>query len=332
MMSTPPAPSAARSIGSKLVTGLVSSLLLVSLVLNIYLGAYFAASLKGVSEAEFDAGDAANKNQRIVILPVQGMINDETAGFVRSALKSLDKNPPKALILRVDSPGGAVSPSDRIWHMLSEFKKRHSIPVVASFGSLAASGGYYVSAMSDHIFAEPTTITGSIGVIAQAFTVEELMKKVGVQPEIIAATDATKKDTLNTFRSWTDKDRAELRFILDEVHARFVEVVSKGRSAQLSEEQVRTLATGEPFTLKQALANKLVDEQGYIEAAIAKAAALASISGQPRVTVIQPPRSLLTTLAGANHSGPGLQSITGAQVRDWVVQLSTPQIEYRWAP
>jgi protease-4 len=317
---------------SRVLTGLISSVLLLSIVLNIYLGAYFAASLKSVSEVAYEDGDVALAGQRIVVLPVRGMINDDTAAFVRSSLRALDKNPPKALILRVDSPGGAVSPSDRIWHMLREFKQKHNIPMVASFGSMAASGGYYISAACDHLIAEPTTITGSIGVIAQAFTVEELMKKIGVTPEIIAATGATKKDTLNSFRNWTDKDRNELRFILDEVHELFIDVVSQGRKGRLTPEEVRVLATGEPFTLKQALANKLVDEQGYLEAAIAKASALANLSGNPPVFVIQPPKSVLSTLMGSNSTIPQPDSISGGQVRQWLVELSTPQLEYRWAP
>jgi len=329
-----PAPDGGKKhgIGARLATGLISSLLIISLLLNVYLGAFFASSMAGPTESVYEAGD---ENERIVILPIKGMIDDTTAGFVRSSLKMLKDNPPRAIILRVDSPGGGVSASDRIWHELGEYRKKNpDVPVIASFGSVAASGGYYVSADTDFIFVEPTTITGSIGVIAQAFTVERLLDKVGVTPEVIASTQSTQKDTLSPMREWTEKDRTQLRIILDTAYDRFVEIVFNGRKDHLTKEEVIALATGAPYTAKEALENKLADGEGYLDAAIQKAKQLGGIreSIDPHVTIIAPSTGFgLGGILGA-FDAPSAKSLSSDNVRRWVSEMSMPRIAYLFAP
>ncbi len=323
----PPTPSAGRGgVVSRVVTGLVGTLLIVSVLMNVYLGAFFVSAVSGPREATYQEGDQEN---RIVILPVSGTIDSETSEFIARALKALKDDPPKALILRVDSGGGSVSASDRIWNDLIEFKKETQIPVIASFGGIAASGGYYISAPCDYIMVEPTTITGSIGVIAQAFTVSELLDKLGVTPEIIAATEATKKDTLNPMRDWTEADREVLRRILDSAYDRFVDIVADGRK-NMSREQVKQVATGEVFTSAEALENQLADGEGYLNAAIDKAKELAGIEPDEK--------PLVTTLSAGSGFGllsrfgaprPGMDTVTADQVRRWLGELTTPELEYR---
>jgi protease-4 len=308
------------------VSGLITSTFIFSIVLNIYLVMMVASMFAGPSESTYAEGD---RRRRIVIVPINGAIGDQTAKFVHAALKRLRDDPPKAVILRVDSPGGGVAASDRIWHELVQFKQETQIPLVASFGASATSGGYYISAPADHILAEPTTVTGSIGVIAQAFTLQELLHKVGITPEIVAATAATKKDRLNPMREWTDEDRAVLRKILDDAYERFVDVVAQGRQGRLTAEEVRALATGEVYTCAQAISNKLVDEQGYLDAAIAKAKELAGIPADvtPMVTTMAPSESLgwLGLLRGP---GQDLDAVSGRQLRQWLQELMVPRIEY----
>jgi len=310
----------------RLVTGLITSVLLFSIGLNIYLGMWFVAVMSGPTESTYLSGD---DRYRIVILPIKGMIDSDTASFVHDALKSLRKNKPLAIVLRVDSGGGGVAASDRIWHDLVSYMEESQVPVVASFGTVAASGGYYVAAPSDYIIAEPSTITGSIGVIAHMFTVQELLKKIGVTPEIIVATHAVRKDMLSPMRDWTEEDRRALRVILDSSYDRFIDIVAKGRE-NLSPEQVKRLATGEIYTSQQALENRLIDGHGYLGTAIDKACELAGISEdiEPLVTMMSPPRSL--SLLGGLSAPVGLKSITSQGVRRWIGELGAPRIEYRW--
>ncbi len=321
-------PSKRTGIIGRVVTGLVSSLLLISIAMNIYLGTWFAAAMAGPSESTYTQGD---KDKRVVILPISGMIDKSVASFVRHALEALREDKPRAVVLRVDSGGGSVAASDRIWHELVMFKEQAGIPIVASFGAVAASGGYYISAPADFIVAEPTTITGSIGVIAQAFTLERLLNKIGVKPELIVATGADKKDMLNPMRAWTDDDRHALRSILDQAHRRFIDIVAQGR-ANLNAEGVKRLATGEVYTSGQAQQNMLIDQQGYLDTAIAKAKELAGISPteHPLVTIMSPSRSLSVWRALGTSAMPHPPAVTSGQVRQWIGELSTPHIEYRW--
>lgn len=332
MMYPPTPPRKERAVLTRIVTGVLTSLVLLSLLANVYLGIFFFQSVAGTLESVYQEGDATN---RIVILPIKGMIDDTTSGFVQRALRQLDKNPPRALILRIDSPGGSVSASDRIWYQLTQFKKKHKLPVVASFGALAASGGYYVAAPSDVILSEPMTITGSIGVIAQAFTVQELLNKVGVTPEVIVSSKSVNKDGLNPMRAWTEKDRNELRIILDKAYERFVNVVAEGRASKLTREEVEKLATGAPYTTDEALNLKLVDEEGFIDAAITRATELAKLGSdvQPQVSVVsERTGGLLSLISGSTSVAPmGLMWDT-AQIRRWTGELTTPTLEYRMVP
>lgn len=332
----PPPPPAAPKRGGmlgRLMTGLITSVLLLSIFLNFYMGALLV-SMTASGESVYREG---NPEQRIVIVPVKGAIGDDMAGYFRRVFKQLRKDPPKAVVLRVESPGGGITASDQMWFELTEFQKATKVPVVASYGSLAASGGYYISCPSEYIFAEPTTITGSIGVIAQAFTFGGLLEKVGVTPEIITSTDSTNKDMLDVTRPWGDSDRATLRKLLDNGYDRFVNVVHQGRSSHFqSIDEVKKVATGAVYTAQEALGHKLVDELGYLEDAIQKAADLANLpaGAKPHVTIYRRSEGLKITVS-AQSPGPGsidLSSIEPDHVRSWLVEMATPRLEYRWNP
>lgn len=324
-----PPPPRRQGLFTRIAAGLVTTVLVSSLAMNLWLSVLLASQLHGPTESTYTAGEST---RRVVILPVNGTIDESTARFVHEAVKMLREKPPAAIVLRVDSPGGGVSASDRIWHELTEFRKEHKdVPIVASFGSVAASGGYYISAAADHIVAEPTTITGSIGVIAQAFTVEKLMEKVGVTPEVITSSEATKKDSLSPFHAWNDADRAELRNILDQAHTRFSRIVFEGRKNKLTEAETKELANGGVLTCAEAIKAKLVDEEGYLEQAIQKAISIAKITGPaPQVTIVEKPRSL-SILGALQSDAPSRQSLLPEQARKLLADLTTVQVEYRWA-
>ncbi|MEX0655473.1 MAG: signal peptide peptidase SppA [Phycisphaeraceae bacterium] len=342
--STPPSPPpnyvpmqmapAKRGVLGKVGTSLLATVVLVSLLANVYLGMIVAAYTSGgPRESEYEAGESG---PRIVVLPIEEMVTDSTYEFVRQSLRSLEKDTPAAVVLRIDCPGGTVAASDRVWHELTQFKEKTGIPIVASFGSVAASGGYYIAAPADTIFAEPTTITGSIGVIVMGFTVEELLEKIGVTPEVVTSAGSTKKDELLPMRAWTDAERDALRETrLDPAYERFVHVVHQGRSHVLNEEEVRERATGEVFAAQQAKDLNLVDDIGYLGDAIAFAKTSAGLaeSAQPRVTILRQPSgfglgSLLATSGSDWSQVQHFSQLSPEQARAWVVEMAAPQMMY----
>jgi protease-4 len=182
----------------------------------------------------------------------------------------------KAVLVRVDSPGGDVTTSDILYHELAEFKKRKKVPVVAAFMGVAASGGYYMASAADAIVAHPTSITGSIGVISLHVSLAGLLDKIGVKVDALKS--GANKDMGSPFRPMTDEDRKLFQALIDQFYARFVSVVAEGRKGRLSEAEIRTLADGRIYTAQQALEAKLVDRVGYLADAIAEAKTRAGVS------------------------------------------------------
>ena len=325
-----PPPKAAASVVSKVLTSILATVFISSIFMNIYFVIIFSqqVSLGPIVEQTFQEGSS---DKRVVILPITGVINDETAVYVRQAIKALDENPPAAIVLRVDSGGGAVGASDRIWHYITEYRKSHpDVKLVASYGSYAASGGYYVSAMADEIYAETTCVTGSIGVMGQLFTVEGLLEKVGVAPITMVATESPNKDRANDItRAWTPEDRKVVQVLLDSAHERFVQVVAEGRAAVLNEDEVRQVATGKIFTAAEAKEAKLIDEVGYLDDAITKAAQLAGlpVGDTLHVTLLGKQRSVLDSILGAEQTE--LPTFSAEKAREVLTELGVPRLDYQ---
>ena len=229
-----------------------------------------------------------------------------TPDRVRSLLDQAASNPSiKAIVVRVNSPGGSVVASDEIYHALLAFEK----PVVISMGDTAASGGYYISCAGDHVMAHPDTLTGSIGVISQFLNVQELMEKVGVEAVVI--TTGPRKDIGSPFRDITEEERELWRGILDQVYEDFVSVVVESRG--LSPDTVRDLADGSIYTGQQALDLGLVDSVGTRQAAIDEAAERGNIEGDPRVIELRSQPTLLEMFYGfqARSVMPALEELVG---------------------
>ena len=206
-----------------------------------------------------------------------GLVEEEsTIERVESELKRADDDQRiKAIVLRINSPGGGGTASDVLYSDLVRFKRKHDVPVVAALGDLAASGGYYVACAADRIVAHPTTVTGSIGVILMNLNLEGLLAKVGVRNETYKAGEH--KDLLSPFRGATPEERRIVQTILDSLHARFVSVVRENRP-RLDEARVAELTDGRIFDASQALAAGLVDEIGDLPAAIAAAEEAAGVT------------------------------------------------------
>jgi protease-4 len=214
-----------------------------------------------------------------------------TPGRVSELLEQASDPAIKAIVVRVNSPGGSVVASDEIYHALLDFDR----PVVVWMDEIAASGGYYIACGGDHVFAHPDTLTGSIGVISQFVNVEELLDEIGVDVVVIAS--GPRKDLGSMFREMTEEEQALWREITDEIYGSFVEVVAQARDLPLG--QVRELADGRVYTGRQALELGLVDDVGTLEDAIAKAAELGGIEGEPRVIELWPTPSLRDLFYGA---------------------------------
>jgi protease-4 len=269
---------------------------------------------------------------RIAIIRLTGVIDDERARFFRAAVNTvLDDGAARAVILRVDSPGGGVTASDHIWYQVERLR-RASVPVVASYGGVAASGGYYVSCSSDYIMAETTSITGSIGVIAQVFTFEDLMDKVGVEPVTLVATGSPQKDVANDlFRSWGDADRAQIMTMLDAAYETFHQRVRDGRARVITEPaRLDEVADGRVFTAQQALDLGLVDGIGYLDDAIAQAETIAGLrAGRSTVvSLLQPPRLLGDGLWMQARGLRSRATLDAEEIRGLVNDLGSPRVMY----
>ncbi len=171
----------------------------------------------------------------------------------------------RGVLLRIDSPGGEATASDVVYAEIMRFKRDRGLPVVAHFYGMAASGGYYVAMAADEIVAEPTTVTGSIGVIFSSVNLSGLMQRFGIEDQTTKG--GAYKDAGSMLRPQTPEDRAILQGVIDDLHLRFRDVVALGRP-KLSREEVDALSDGRIFSAPQALSNGLVDRVGDIEDAV----------------------------------------------------------------
>jgi protease-4 len=261
-----------------------------------------------------------------------GLVEQEsTLARVQAALdRAADDRRVRALVLRIDSPGGGVTASDQIYTELVRFKQMRGVPVVASLGDVAASGGYYVACAADQIVAHPTTVTGSIGVILTNLNVEGLFGKIGVRNETFKAGEH--KDLLSPFREVTREERRMVDGILASLHARFVTVVRDSRP-QLDTARLPELTDGRIFSAEQALAVGLVDQIGDLRAAIAVATRAAGLEGARVVTYHRSDQSPESIYAAARDVAPE----RALQVNVLPLDLGAytgagPRFMYLWQP
>lgn len=236
----------------------------------------------------------------VAIVRVEGPILDSYQTV--EELKSFGTDPLiKAIVVRIDSPGGGVAPSQEIYNAVKRIRKEQNKAVVASMGTVAASGGYYIAVATDRILANPGTLTGSIGVIMQLANFQELLEKVGVKNVVIKS--GKFKDVGSPFRSMRDEERELLKSVMDDVHRQFIEAVADGRSLEASE--VEQFADGRVFTGQQAKSILLVDDLGDLQDAIKLAGELGGIEGEPRVVETTKPFSFRDFLESKIFGGVG---------------------------
>lgn len=249
-----------------------------------------------------DGGLDASGGDKVGIIELKGAISDS-----KKTLKDLkafaEADHIKAIVLRIDSPGGAVGPSQEIFDAIKKIRAKKK--VLASMGSLAASGGFYIACAAEKVYANPGTLTGSIGVIMQSPDVSGVMKWAGIQVNTLTA--GKMKDSGSPFRPMSEEERAYFEGVLADVHAQFIDAVAEGR--KLPVEQVKPWADGRIFSGRQAKEARLVDELGGLEAAVADAAKMGGISGEPKTEYPAQDKKFLRELFGEEDLASSAQSL-----------------------
>ena len=278
---------------------------------------------------------------KILMMDVSGFISDEATGSVltignpparvpmlvrvREELKKAQKDDKvKALVVRINSPGGTVTASDIIFRELEEYRKATGVPIIASMMDVAASGGYYIALAADTIVAHPTTVTGSIGVIMISVNAEGLLDKIGLSTAAIKS--GPRKDMGSPFRQLTTEERAIFQSVIDDLYHQFVAKVVERR--KIAAASAATLADGRIYTAEQALGHKLVDRIGYIPDALAAARSAAGLT-EARVIVYHRPREYRATYYARAEAD--------AATFGGLSQLATllgggPRLLYLWLP
>jgi len=249
--------------------------ILLAIVILFIIGFAFIIGL--VFGVFFQNEDGFKSGDKVAVLSIENVIFDSRI-YLESITSIKKDKSVKAVVLRINSPGGAVGPSQEIYSEILNL--REDIPVIASLGAVAASGGYYIACAADQILTNPGTITGSIGVIAQFVNYRELMKWAKVDVEVLKS--GKFKDAGSPFRDITLEERAYLQSMIDNVHSQFKDAVSKTRGIDPSE--IDQIADGRIFTGEQAINLKLVDKIGTLNDAIRIAGDLGGIKEPPNVT------------------------------------------------
>ena len=338
-MPPPPPPRRGGGFVRGILVTLATTIFGLSLTLNLYL-LLASGFLSGGGSARSSNLLEGDPSQKIAVIPIKGTIMDEQSERFARLLKQVESDSTvKAIVLEVDSPGGSVTASDEIFHRIQKFKTDHpNRPVVVSMAGLAASGGYYVSCGADYLFAQPSTLTGNIGVLMPQFNVSGLFDKWGIKENTIVSSGATFKNAGSMFVPEKPEDRAYLQDIADKAFAQFKGVVKQGRTGhtKFDPKKLDQVANGKIYMPDDAIALGLVDEKGYLHDACTYAAGKAGL-GKPTIVRFQEPKGLLEAMFSDKSNVGGTSSsaqtitinginITAADLRE----LMTPRLMYLW--
>jgi len=304
-----------------------------SLFMNFFLAGLSVSLLgEGQVHEKFVSHDRS-ATDKVAILPIEGVIMESEDGFVKRAIDTVmeDKNV-KALVLRVDSPGGTVSGSDYIYHHLRKLAETKKIPIVVSMGGIAASGGYYVSMAVGHepktIFAEPTGYTGSIGVIIPHYNIAGLMEDYKVVDDSIASNKLKEMGSIT--KPMTEQQKEIFQTLVNESCAHFKKVVRAGRARfDKNPAELDKLATGRIYSAEQAKDNGLIDDTGFIEDAVNRAIELAHLDNEKvKVVRYKSEPSLSSMFLGGESRGAA-----SADMKT-LLDMTTPRAYYlvSWLP
>lgn len=295
---------------------------------------------RSLSETQIQKAPGWFVSDKIAVIDMDGlMINGRKGRFMRTGdnpvslfLEKLDKAAAdpgvKAVVLRLNSPGGTVTASDIMHHRLLEFKRKTGKPVVACVVGLGCSGAYYLACGSDGIMTQPSAVTGNIGTIFQTFSVAGTMRMLGIKT--VAIKSGELKDMASPLHDLSEAEREVLEGVIQELYEQFLAVVDQGRPG-LSAQKIRELADGRVYTAKQALANGLVDKIGYLNDAIEWAKEMASVE-RAKVVIYHRPSSYKPNAYGSattSMEGPG--SLINIDLPAWMASGES-QFLYLWQP
>jgi protease-4 len=293
--------------------------ILLLLAVIVLIGFYAAGKGTGLMEKVVREGDPQTK---IAVINLKGVIDDENVSKFRKQLDSAREDKAvKGVIVRINSPGGSVSASDRTWNEIKKYRADTNEPAVAFMQQVAASGGYYAAVGCQKIVAEPTVITGSIGVITGYASVQELLEgKLGIKPVVIKAGE--KKNWPDPFQPPSDEQAQYLQDrLVNPAYNRFKQVITESRD-QLSAEDVNNIADGSIYNADMALELKMIDKVAYLEGAVSMVSDLAELDN-PKVIEYQQPFSLKDVFS------PGLSGALNFDTSK-VFELTTPKVMYLW--
>lgn len=285
----------------------------------LVVGAVVLFGIFAMATSSTEPGELNFTRDKVAILPIEGEIlesRDTIEALHRYAANSMVK----AIVVRINSPGGAIAPSQEIYAEIRRTHQKSGKPIVASLDSVAASGGYYIASACDEIVSNPGSITGSIGVILQWFEMKDLVQWAKMKPQTI--TSGPMKAAGSPYQELSDADRAYFQHIVSQLHIQFVKAVAEGRKGKMTEAEVSRIADGRVFTGEEALALKLVDTLGTLDDAVRISAKRAGIKGQPaKIWPRKRQSSLLEALTGQNESESMLERIVSRRM---------PRFLYRW--
>jgi protease-4 len=247
----------------------ISGICLLTLIVMVFFAAIYGLDLSRVE-------NSLNLGAKVGVIPIEGVIGD-SGEIIDQINEFADNNGIRAVVLRIDTPGGSVAPSQEIYQAVRELRKKKK--VVVSMGSVAASGGYLIAVAADRIVANPGTITGSISAVMHYANVEELLKKVGVRSSVIKS--GKFKDIGSPVREMTAEERSLIQGIVDDIYDQFVRTVSENRKIPLS--KIVQLADGRVFTGRQAKELGLIDDLGGLQDAVLLAGKLSGMKEKPEI-------------------------------------------------
>jgi protease-4 len=277
---------------------------------------------------------------KVLLLDLSGVLAEDSVSFslgtppprvpllarVREELRKAEEDERvKALVVRINSPGGTITASDILYREIRAFKARRKIPVIAAIMDVGASGGYYAALAADAIWAHPTTVTGSIGVVMLTVNAQGLMEKIGVAPLAIKSGDM--KDAGSPFRALTPEERAIFQGVIDEMYGRFVKLIVESR--KIPEARVRALADGRIYTGEQAKALGLVDRIGYLDEAVEAARQAAGLK-DARVIMYHRPKEYRANFYSTTPAAGGTDAALGQLAA--ALAGSGPRFMYLWWP